>query len=34
MKLARGIIVNAGNEWIEIRGKGMTEITLISRNRI
>jgi hypothetical protein len=32
--MARGIIVNVRKAWIEVRGKDMNEITLISRSRI
>jgi len=34
VKMARGVIVNGGNVWIEVRGKDMTEITLISKSRL
>jgi hypothetical protein len=31
VKMARGIIVNGVNVWIEVRDKYMTEITLIRK---
>jgi hypothetical protein len=34
VKMAKVIIVNGGNVWIEVGGKDMNEITLISRSRI
>lgn len=34
MKMARGIIFNGGNVWVEVRSKDAIEITLLLRSRI